>query len=179
MANVIIPTAYIKPKLPDGQGGVVDNPLFGVALYANLRGIQPEVQNGHTILKNITVLRDFPINPTPGTVSVQEIIGIGGDVEDYPVFIELTDAVYNGQIPEFMPERTYLDEQDNEVIRTWAEYHDDSHTHETIDSKHYIPSNSFGYNLNASVWVQLLSETGTDIKSIEEYQALFPSEDPA
>lgn len=179
MIKVTVPSQYIKPQLPDGQGGAVDNPMFAVALYANMRGIHPQVLNGHTVLDGITDIRDFPIRPTAGTLSIEEILGIGGEVDGYPVFFELTPTAYAGDVPAYMPDRSYIDDNDNEVIRTWAEYKDDAHEHTEINGKHYVASNPFGYDIPASAWIQADDETGITVKTVEEYKSILPSEEPA
>lgn len=78
----------------------------------------------------------------------------GFTVEGAPVYIKMNTTRYATGVPEGISNRSYVTGEGEEaqtVIRTWADWHDATHTHMTAaDGDKIVPGNSFGSELTSS-----------------------------
>jgi len=165
-AKITAPRALTKPQLPDGS----TNPLFFMITDARNMGVPIEYHSDNVIIGPVTEESEFTIEAINGLVAV------GCEVEAYPVFFELTATAYAKDVPAYMPNRLIEGEEgEDSTVRAWSDYKDDTHEHVVIGGKHYISSNPFGFDLPASIWIQLDSLAGVTVKSVTEYKALQPT----
>ncbi|MCA9340077.1 MAG: hypothetical protein KDA17_04155 [Candidatus Saccharibacteria bacterium] len=114
------------------------------------------------------------ITPVTGVV-LTAFLNAGGDVEDAPVFIKMSTATYAGNVPANIHERSYLDENDLEVVRKWSEWKDATHTHlDAADGDKIVPGNSWGYEFTSAELKALLAATGYTLYLDHEVNALLP-----
>ena len=74
----------------------------------------------------------------------------GFTVEGAPIYLKMTPLIYVSQVPEGISNRSFMVE-DQEVVRTWAEWKDSVHEHmDATDGDKIVPGNSFGYELSSA-----------------------------
>lgn len=102
-------------------------------------------------------------------------IGQGFTVEGAPIFIKMTDAKYQQQVPVGIHERTYTDPEGNELNRKWSEWKDATHEHmDAADGDKIVPGNSWGQELTSAELSVLLGLTGYTLYLAHEVNALLP-----
>jgi len=102
----------------------------------------------------------------------------GGEVEDLPLFIELTEAKYDNQVLAGIPNRSTTDEEGVETILKWNEWKKPNNTHTQIGTKHYIMTNaniSPDY-LKPSEFAIIQGKAGYRLLTNSEYAALSDGE---
>ena len=100
----------------------------------------------------------------------------GGEVEELPLFIELTAAKYAADVLVGIPNRSVTDENGNETVLKWSEWKRETNTHQEISGKFYIMTNaniSPAY-LKASEFAVIYGKAGYNLLTNAEYAALLP-----
>lgn len=111
-------------------------------------------------------------------VTVDEVmlaISNGFEVEGFTVFIEMTATKYNGNVPAGIPNRSVFDEEGNETILKWSEWHLPQNEHREIGTKYYVCSdaNIAGTEpMKGSEFATLYGVSGYKLLTEEEYKAL-------
>jgi len=118
------------------------------------------------------------IDNSHSAITMPVILGwhaAGGSVTDYPFYIKMSTATYAGNVPDGMPNRSYTDEDDNEVIRTWAEWKDATHNHfDADDGDKMVPANSWGVELTSTEMTLLNGLTGYELLTSAEFTSNLP-----
>lgn len=101
---------------------------------------------------------------------LNEVLKIGGEVYDFPVWIEVADADYTTQdVPGYLPRST-------DAVGTpykWAEWKDDNHTHHNYGGQWYIGGNSAtGAELVGTV-IKQLKVDGFSVLTRSQFQAII------
>lgn len=156
--------------LPSALGG--DDTTFSLMVVAATRGIiVVDTEPGMVEISGITDL------DLMGLPIVSMLLSKGADVLNYEVYFELESL--SGQVPEAFPNRTYLDENNEnaETIHTWETWgsNGDSHSPVQIGEKWYKSSSdaaNLGQPIPASCWG--LNESLT-IKTILEFISIRDS----
>lgn len=105
------------------------------------------------------------------------LLGRGGDVHDAPIFVKMSSAKYQANVPVGIHEREVDDGQGNMVNRKWSEWKDATHNHLTAaDGDKIVPGNSWGYELTSDELKVLLGLTGYTLYLAHEVPALLPVE---
>lgn len=133
--------------------------LYNAERHATARGVEVVVDHSH---------------PAVSIALVLAWVAAGGEVEDLPCFFEMTPTAYAKAVPVGIPNRTYQDENDIELIYKWNEWHDATHEHSEIAGKHYVPSNSFDKLLTGSELAIVAALSGVKILTSAEYVAKLP-----
>ena len=97
----------------------------------------------------------------------------GGEVEELPLFIELTAAKYAADVLVGIPNRLA---SDGETVLKWSEWKQENNTHVEIGGKFYIMTNaniSPAY-LKASEFAVIYGKAGYNLLTNAEYAALLP-----
>jgi hypothetical protein len=85
----------------------------------------------------------YLVKPEHGGMLTQEVIdavlGAGGDILNFPVFFEVADKT--AEVPVGVPDRSYVNEEGETVIRTWDEWDTDGSI--TINGTEYVNSSGF------------------------------------
>jgi len=85
----------------------------------------------------------------------------GGEVEDYPLFIRLTESKYNANVLEGVSGREMVSEDESSTIIEWKNWKQSNRTHDKIDDYYYIPSDSgTGQYLKGSELGSFFTTTG-------------------
>jgi len=93
------------------------------------------------------------------------------DVVDYPVFITVANANYSDQVPSYMPNRTYINEEEVEVVKTWEQWKATNNTYRSNGSEYYIPTRAYGSKwLATSVLLKLIND-GYTLTDFANYPA--------
>lgn len=92
----------------------------------------------------------------------------GGSVTGLPVWIEVAEANYNNEVPSSLPNRVYIDENEEEVVRKWSEWKDSYHEHKYYGTKYYIPGNSFGVELHSSEFLPLYTNPPNGVRLLKQ-----------
>lgn len=84
-----------------------------------------------------------------------QIVGVGGDIEAFPVWFKMTKAYADAtDVPASLPNRTYTPEGGAETVYKWSQWHDANHVaFEANDGGTdviVIAGNSWGEELSAS-----------------------------
>ena len=87
----------------------------------------------------------------------------GGEIEEFPAFLAMSDEVYDQEVPAGIPNRSYTDENDTEVVRKWSEWKAANHTHRTENGIHYVPTNGFGVDLKGTELAVLVNHYSINI----------------
>lgn len=96
----------------------------------------------------------------------------GFTVEGAPIFIKMSTSKYNGNMPVGISNCTYTDDEGTEFVRTWTEWHDDTHEHfDATDGDKIVPGNSWGEELSSAELTKLLSLTGYTLLLGQEVNA--------
>lgn len=164
-ATIIAPRAATKPQLPDGS----TNPLFFLVTDARNMGVEVEYHGNMVHLIGVTSQEEFTMS------IVNTILSVGGDVLNYPVFIELTPTAYAKDLPDYFPNRATLDIEGNEVVKKWSDLNTDIQQHTELNGKMYVASTPYGEHLPASVWSQLDTLTGVNVLTVKEWIDLQPA----
>lgn len=107
---------------------------------------------------------------------------VGGEVDGLPVWLEVSEANYQGAVPATLPGATYTDAEGVEQTHTWETWQDGSHPRQgPWDGKYYVPGNSMGSELAASVWWPIYNTppAGVAVLSVGEFQAIQAANQPA
>lgn len=144
--------------------------LFPLIAYASFVGLRFDASADPVRVQEVNDYSILDLTTMLG------IVALGGEVHGYPCWIELGANVIDTEVPEYVPHRT----DDEENVRTWADWHDSTHNHNEIDGKWYVQSNSFGTELDGSILAQLHADEDVDITLHDEtsYKALMPTDDP-
>jgi len=117
------------------------------------------------------------INPVTGAIATA-FLSAGGDIEEAPIFIKMSSSKYQQDVPVGIHERTFEDDDGNELNRKWSEWKDSTHEHLTADDgDKIVPGNSWGYELSSESLKALLALTGYTLYMGHEVSALLPVED--
>lgn len=140
--------------------------LYPLLVYAAIVGLEVKREGDICVLSGITDLSLFGLTTTLG------IVQSGGEVEGLPIFIEMTSDFHTDtDVPVFVPNATYIDENEQTISRKWSEWKDATHEHHTIGDKVYVPGASFGVELKGSVLAQLYGASYT-LKTQPEFEAI-------
>ena len=105
------------------------------------------------------------------------ILGKGGTVDDAPIFIKMDTTKYATNVPEGISNHTYVNDAEETVTRTWADWHDATHTHMTAaDGDKIVPGNSFGVELTSAELLILAADNSYTLYLGHEVGALLPTE---
>lgn len=111
-----------------------------------------------------------------GALQIFSLIGEYGEVIDYPAFIEIDDATaQTTDVPAFVPNNSYTNEQEEIVVRKWADWHDDRHEHLVVGETRYIELAGFGVSVAGSVIAQLIG-SGYVVKSTQDWPVISEGE---
>lgn len=91
--------------------------------------------------------------------------------------VDQTNTAYAKSVPEGVPNRSYEDDEGNEVIRKWSEWKDDTHEHVVIGTKNYVPANAFGEDLKGSELAVIHALTGVNVLTAAQYVTKLPKVD--
>lgn len=81
----------------------------------------------------------------------------GFTVEGAPVFIKMTPTKYALDVPEGIRNREYLNADEETVVRTWVDWHDNTHEHmDATDGDKIVAGNSWGAELSSDELLVLL-----------------------
>lgn len=108
---------------------------------------------GSVIARTINGVSSLEVDDDSVTMSPLLLaLANGFTVEGAPVYIKMNAARYATNVPEGINNRSYVTGEDAQtVIRTWADWHDATHTHMTAaDGDKIVPGNSFGSELTSS-----------------------------
>ena len=109
-------------------------------------------------------------------LDAQAIVAAGGDVEGFPLFLELTEAKYATDVPDGITNRSVTDDEGNTTVLKWSEWKGANMTHAEYGGKFYVPLNSnvpHGEHLKASEAVTLIGKAGYALKTTDEYRAII------
>lgn len=84
-------------------------------------GSVSESDNGTVIIETTVVRAALSLD------DMFEMVVDGGAIKYVPTFMVLLSSMLDDPIPEGLPNRSYIDDNDNEVIRTWRTWRDDAH----------------------------------------------------
>ena len=114
------------------------------------------------------------ITPVTGATATA-FLNAGGDIEDAPMYIKMSSSKYQANVPVGIRERTFMDEDENELNRKWSEWKDSNHEHMTAeDGDKIVPGNSWGVELSSAELKVLLGLTGYTLYLAHEVNALLP-----
>lgn len=100
----------------------------------------------------------------------------GFTVEGAPVYIKMDTTKYATNVPEGISNRTYLNDAEETVIRTWAEWKDATHNHMTADDgDKIVPGNSFAKELTSAELLILAADSDYTLYLGHEVRALLPA----
>ena len=142
--RITLPKDYLNETLSNRS----KNPLWTSVLERTVRGNPAEIRGDDAVIENVAELAELKVT------DVTAIVAEGGEVEGYPVWVELDAAAYETTVPDYLPNRDT--NEDTPKRRKWSEYKDKNHNHEEYESKHYVPGNSFGTELKGSEIKQLV-----------------------
>lgn len=168
MANVTIPLANLLAQTAEGQQ------LQQLAMLGTMLGVHDRTSdNDNAYMNGIANYSLF----TPQAVTL--VVSQGGEVENYPAFLELTPEQYTENVPSYVPNATTVDESETETPLTWSEWKDSVHEHAEFASKHYVPlnANTGSKDCSGSVIAQLISG-GFTVLSQPQYQAIVVANSP-
>lgn len=127
----------VTPEVPIANIAAGDpNPFF--------RFIDSVDKSGNGITRNVDVSVMQTINDDdyawfPTLDRLYLLAAIGGDTEGFEVFLQ---ANPDDEVPVGVPDRTYLDENDQEVVKTWLQWahpaHQTDFPHAKPDGNHYV-----------------------------------------
>jgi len=103
---------------------------------------------------------------------VLNVVDESGKVEEFPVFIKLSDADYAKETPDTLPRNKKENEQGQMVRLKWSEYKDSTHEHRKIDGYNYVPGNSMGGIELKGSEIKALKDAKLELLSAKEYRAL-------
>lgn len=94
---------------------------------------------------------------------------VGGEVEGLPIWFEVDAAAFGDAVPEAFPGAAYVDADGVERPRTWETWNDGHH--EPLGpwhSRYYVPGNSMGSELPASIWHPTYSNPPAGVRAISQ-----------
>lgn len=121
----------------------------------------------------------FEIDHNDSAVTLALVLGwvaAGGTLTGLPTYFSFTDTAYARNVPDGVPNDMTSNDNDGEVKRTWAQWHDSTHSHLRIGNLTYVPSNSFGTELDGDNIAQLHALSGVNAMLTADYVALLPSD---
>ena len=157
MIKVTAPSALFTPE----------SPFFSFITWASNYGykVTPDA-HGNSII-NLPADGSFTIN------QMSQVVGVGGEVEGYPTYIQMTQTKYEGNVPAGIRGREEVLEDGATNVLTWQEWADQyGRTFNKIGTKQYIEASDGNTYLKGSELAVL--GTGYDILSVSEYIALLP-----
>lgn len=98
----------------------------------------------------------------------------GGEVENFPCFIRMTDTAYAKDVPEGIPERSYVNEAEETVIRKWSEW--GSNEHNKWDTFNYFGAVYSQTALTGSELTVIYDLPGVTLLTAAQYNAARPEE---
>lgn len=102
-----------------------------------------------------------------------------GEIFNMVGFFEVASANYNDQVPAGVPNRSYIDGNEDEQVRTWAQWKDATHNHfGPWDGKYYVPGSSFGVNIKASELYAGQQGTGVTVRTLKEFKTIQDANAP-
>lgn len=122
---------------------------------------------GHTEISNIDLSN--PVAQATFTIDlVKQIVAVGGEVKAFPAWFKMTKAYAQAtDVPTGMPNRTYTDENENEVVRKWYEWHDGSHNIVEVSDNGVetvvVAGNGYGVELKGSEIVSATTGNTSDV----------------
>lgn len=123
--TVLAPLATIQ------EGGALQQ----LAIFAKLLGADSGIHESGNAYFNI-LERDKAMIID----SIAGILQAGGDILNLPVFYEVADKT--AQVPEGIPERSYVNDEGQTIVKTWNEYDVDGSI--TINGTEYVNSSCIG-----------------------------------
>lgn len=102
----------------------------------------------------------LPLEMIPQAFTLMQAVGHYFEVISYPCFLEMSDRAYQGDVPEYVPNSTVTDENDNVTKVTWDKWIDATHTQQKMGSTNYVVlsrNNNGGHELAGSVISQLIT----------------------
>jgi len=102
----------------------------------------------------------------------------GGEIEDYPAFIEMTPTKYAEDVLSGIPNRTVTDEEGVTTTIKWNEWKDSTHTHYEFSGTHYVPGNSYGVELTDTELAVIDGVAGYILRTQAEMKAILVANAP-
>lgn len=118
MPDVRFPPFLSGPKMPDGQGGEVDNPFWEMIDNANGFGYDMVDEGGWTWLKGLTDINRFSVEKLAQFYATPELRALGIEVYEYPLYFEVDSTLIDpmSEIPnEFERPQVLVDPGDPEA----------------------------------------------------------------
>lgn len=148
--------------LPAAMGG--DDIMFGLITVCTTRGL---TVNDQGTVAELTGIKNFALfNKIFASLCVSK----GCKVYNFPAWFKVDPA---DEVPEGIPNRTYVDDADETVVKTWEQWCDDSHREqfltERADGFHYcatVQNNAY------MEWSEVLAIGLTVVDTIE-YKAIL------
>ena len=140
---------------------------------------------GHTKISNIYLSN--PVAQATFTIDlVKQIVAVGGEINAFPVWFKMTKAYAEAtDVPTGVPDRSYTDENDQEIIRKWSQWHDATHPVYEVDDNGtdtvVVSGNGFGVELTGSEIVAATTGNDADVTPMTgpefvAYKAQFSAE---
>lgn len=153
------PIDFFNPTLPSGAA----NPFFVLVTWANSRGVFVRREGDEGVMEGFTDLEYLSLE-----VVKQVVEQAGGDVEGYPVFLEIPEANYEDTVVLTLPGATIQDADGNTTVRRWSEYKRPGNTHVLKDGVYHIKGSSMGRHLTGKEIVNAMN-AGVTVKPISEW----------
>ena len=157
----------LKNKLRSGKPEY-DAQLAGLADDALRLGEQPIMQGDNMIY----TVQDSELS----LAEVQGITALGGLVENYPIFAEMTATAYAKDVPVGIPNRSTTDQDGNVTILKWNQWGGPAHT-DLTNGKKGVPLSTGTRYLTSDEWQIVGALTGVTLLDAEVYKALLPVPD--
>lgn len=157
MIKVTAPSALFTP----------DSPFFSFITWASNYGykVTPDA-NGNSII-------NLPADGSFTIAQALQVVASGGEVEGYPIYIEMTQTKYEGNVPAGIRGREEELESGATNVLTWQEWADRyNRSFNKIGTKQYIEASDGNSYLKGSE-VAVLG-TGYSLLTVEEYVAKLP-----
>lgn len=152
--------------LPTAMGG--DDQMFGLIDICNSRGLVVTDAGDTAELRGIKNFSLF--TKTFASLCVSK----GCKVYNFPAWFRVAPT---DEVPEGVPERTYVNDADETVVKTWEQWCDDSHRSQ------FMTERADGYHYCATVqnnaymeWSAVLA-TGLTVVDTVEYKAILAQGD--
>lgn len=142
-------------------------------------------EGGQSIMSNIALFYSSPefvadnvgLNDIVQAHGLFESLGMYFEMVQYPVFVKMSNADYETNVPSYMPNNSKVLEDESVLTLKWSEWKDLSHEHVQYNNENYIPlnSNNRSYDVCGSIIVQLISD-GYDVDLITNMPVITPEE---
>jgi len=155
MIRIIAPTLTLLPVSMGGTGELIEWTDAIKRIYDD----ESHMVNRHDEFSELTAPQSLKIT----NQHMMAVVSLGGEVEGVARIFQIHTNQLNETLPESFPNRTYLDELEQEAVKTWADLESSTQKYNAIGDYLYINSSAAQSGIEHLTATELFRTTRGDL----------------